>query len=157
VQPGKLALYEREYGSRPWNEMRLLKPLFQTRAISMEADASRLQEVRNWAGQAAVDVGLSESECFQVRLAISEAVANAIKHGSSSRGDCIRIEAFEREGALVFEVRDNGTFVAPLARATATEEDESGRGLDVLGVIMDDVEMTSTGGGSVLRFAKRLG
>jgi anti-sigma regulatory factor (Ser/Thr protein kinase) len=51
-------------------------------------------------------------------------------------------------------VRDNGTFVAPMSRATT--EDESGRGLELVTLMMDEVHMTSTGEGSLLRFTKRL-
>jgi anti-sigma regulatory factor (Ser/Thr protein kinase) len=85
---------------------------------------------------------------------VSEAVANAIQHGSTLHSDRIRIEAFRSSGQLVFEVQDTGTFVAPTAHSS--HDDESGRGLEVLSMIMDDVEMTSRDGGSVLRFAKRL-
>jgi anti-sigma regulatory factor (Ser/Thr protein kinase) len=123
--------------------------------MSMEADPGCLQEARDWAFQVAAAAGLSEPECFQVKLAMSEAVSNAIKHGSRTRSDCIRIEAFERDGVLVFDVRDEGTsFVAPLSRAT--DQDESGRGLEVLDLMMDEVYVRSGAQGSVLRFAKRL-
>jgi anti-sigma regulatory factor (Ser/Thr protein kinase) len=134
--------------------MRLLKPLFETRVMTMEAHPQRLQEARDWAQQAAADAGLDEPDCFQVRLAMSEAVANAIQHGSSEQSDCIRIQASQRNGSLVFEISDTGRFVAPVAHST--HEDESGRGLEVLAMIMDEVQMTSAGDGSVLRFAKRL-
>jgi anti-sigma regulatory factor (Ser/Thr protein kinase) len=113
-----------------------------------------LAEAREWAERAASEAGLDATDCYQVKLAISEAVANAIQHGSQSTGDSIRISAFESEGLLVFEVRDNGTFVVPMSRATT--EDESGRGLELVTLMMDEVHMTSTGEGSLLRFAKRL-
>jgi anti-sigma regulatory factor (Ser/Thr protein kinase) len=134
--------------------MRVLSRLFESRAISLEADPQRLGEAREWARDVAQQAGLDEPDCFQVRLAMSEAVANAIQHGSRDSRDRIEIEAFQRDGLLVFEVTDTGTFVAPTRRST--HEDESGRGLDVLSMIMDDVEMTSRNGGSVLRFAKKL-
>jgi anti-sigma regulatory factor (Ser/Thr protein kinase) len=135
--------------------MRLLEPMFHGRAMTMEAHPRRLQDAREWAKDVAADAGLAEPECFQVRLAMSEAVANAIKHGSTEESDCIRIEAFERNGSLVFEILDSGDGIAaPVGRAS--EEDESGRGLEVLEMIMDDVELVSSHGGSVLRFAKRL-
>lgn len=122
--------------------------------MTFEADPQRLGEAREWARDVAEQAGLDEPDCFQVRLAMSEAVANAIQHGSQTASDCIRVEAFREEGLLVFEVSDTGTFVAPTTHST--DDDESGRGLEVLSMIMDDVGMSSRNGGSVLRFAKRL-
>ena len=122
--------------------------------MTIDAKPERLAEAREWAERAAEEAGLDEPDCYQVKLAISEAVANAIKHGSPSAGDCIRIAAFESDGSLVFEVRDKGTFVAPMSRATT--EDESGRGLELVTLMMDEVHISSTGEGSLLRLAKRL-
>jgi anti-sigma regulatory factor (Ser/Thr protein kinase) len=134
--------------------MRLLDTVFERRTMTIGADPERLREAREWAQRAAAEAGFGETDCYQVKLAISEAVANAIQHGSSAPDDSIRIDAFEHEGALVFEVSDNGTFEAPLARASI--DDESGRGLELLTLMMDEVHITSTGDGSLLRFSKSL-
>lgn len=122
--------------------------------MTMSADPQRLAEAREWAQLAAVDSGLDDADCYQVKLAMSEAVANAIQHGSQTHEDRIVIEAYQDDGSLVFEVCDNGTFIAPMVRAT--EEDESGRGLELVALMMDEVQMTSTGEGSRLRFSKKL-
>ncbi len=135
--------------------MRLLTPVFEEQAMTIDAKPERLGEAREWAQRAASEAGLGEADCFQVKLAVSEAVANAIQHGSQSTGDSIRISAFESDGSLIFEVRDSGTFVAPMSRATT--EDESGRGLELVTLMMDEVHITSTGEGSLLRLSKKLG
>lgn len=122
--------------------------------MTIDAKPERLAEAREWAQRAAAEAGLGEADCYQVKLAISEAVANAIKHGSQSAGDRIRIGAFESDGSLVFEVQDSGTFVEPMSRATI--EDESGRGLELVALMMDEVHISSTGEGSLMRFSKRL-
>lgn len=134
--------------------MRLLSSMFENQSMSIEADPERLSEARDWGHRAAELAGLGEADCYQVRLALSEAVANAIQHGSQGNGDSILLSAFEADGALVFEVRDGGTFVAPLGRATL--DDESGRGLELLTLMMDEVHIRSTGDGSLLRFSKKL-
>jgi anti-sigma regulatory factor (Ser/Thr protein kinase) len=127
---------------------------FKDKAMTIDANPERLGEARDWAYRAASQAGLDDADCYQVKLAVSEAVANAIQHGSRSRGDQIGIAAFQDDGLLVFEVRDRGTFVAPLSRATI--DDESGRGLELLSLMMDEVHITSTDDGSLLRFAKKL-
>ncbi len=136
--------------------MSLLMPQFEHRAKKIPADLVLLSEVREWAEGAARDAGLRDGDCYQVKLALSEAVANAIQHGSSAPTDLIGITAFEEDESLVFEVRDTGEFLPPLASADG--EDERGRGLQLLALMMDEVRITSAAeGGSLLRFAKRLG
>jgi anti-sigma regulatory factor (Ser/Thr protein kinase) len=128
--------------------------VFEEQSLTIDADPERLGEAREWAHQAAARAGLDETDCYQVKLAVSEVVANAIQHGSANSGDRIGIAAFEADGSLIFEVRDNGTFVAPLSRATI--DDESGRGLELVTLMMDEVHISSTGEGSLLRFSKAL-
>ncbi|NLT05475.1 MAG: ATP-binding protein [Solirubrobacterales bacterium] len=127
------------------------------RSLTIGADPDRLAEAREWAAGIAAGCGLAAGDCFMVKLALSEAVTNAIQHGSdgaATDGKAVEIAAFEDGGALVFEIRDNGTFVAPEVRATA--ESESGRGLELLTLTMDEVHIDASPGGTVVRFAKRL-
>lgn len=136
--------------------MRLLSPLFDVRAMTIDADPGQLQQARDWAMDVAVDARLPEPVCHQVKLAMSEAVANAIKYGSRDANDSIRIEAFRKNGSLVFEVRDSGGFAMAPPSAGAGFDDEGGRGLELLAVVMDEVRLTTVEGGTRLRFAKRL-
>lgn len=140
--------------ARPRPGTVLASLVFEEQSMTIDADPERLCEARDWAYRAASQAGLDDAGCHQVKLAVSEAVANAIQHGSQDPRDQIGIAAFEADGALVFEVRDSGTFVAPLSRASI--DDESGRGLELLTLMMDEVHISSTGAGSLLRFAKRL-
>lgn len=128
--------------------------VFEEHSLTIDADPERLGEARDWAHRAASDAGLDESGCYEVKLAVSEVVANAIQHGSPGRGDQIGIAAFEAGGSLVFEVRDHGSFVAPHERATI--DDESGRGLELVSLMMDEVHISSTGDGSLMRLSKAL-
>ena len=128
--------------------------MFAERDLSIDADLRWLREAREWAERAAREFGLGPDECYQVKLAMSEAVANAIQHGSRTPEDIVHISARERDGALVFEVRDTGTYVEP--RSVPAEMSERGRGLTLVGLVMDEVELQPGDDGSVLRFAKRL-
>jgi len=130
-------------------------PLAESRAITIGADPVRLAEARDWAARVAAESGLEPGDCFMVKLALSEAVTNAIQHGSEAgAGDAVEIAAFEEGGALVFEIRDRGTFVASEMRTSS--ESESGRGLELLTLTMDEVHIDASPGGTVVRFAKRL-
>lgn len=115
-----------------------------------------LKDARDWAGGAAADFGMDRDGAFQVRLAMSEAVTNAIVHGSRSGRDSIGLQAREESGALVFEVRDSGADAAPRRpNPEPAALAEGGRGLELVGMVMDEVDLRRGSEGSVLRFVKR--
>ena len=126
---------------------------FEPREHSMQADLGLLKGARDFAEQAAADFGFDGSACYDVKLAMSEAVTNAIRHGSSSPNDPIRILAVAEGPRLVFEVLDTGRFVPRVTRRG--ELSESGRGLEFMRVLMDEVDLRLRDGGTLMRFAKR--
>jgi anti-sigma regulatory factor (Ser/Thr protein kinase) len=121
--------------------------------LEIPAELDRLRETREWANQIALGLGLSEDDCFQIKLAMSEAVTNAIIHGSDKQTDVVRIVACLGAEALVFEVTDPGRLDTgdPVERL-----DEGGRGLELVSMVMDEVQLVRREGGGSLRFSKRL-
>jgi anti-sigma regulatory factor (Ser/Thr protein kinase) len=126
---------------------------FTPRQHSINADLSRLKEARDFAERAGVDFGLKGQSLYMVKLAMSEAVTNAIQHGSSQSSDPIRLAVLEEAGALVFEVEDTGHFVPRVPRRGVVPE--RGRGLDFMRQLMDEVDVRPRREGTLLRFAKR--
>jgi anti-sigma regulatory factor (Ser/Thr protein kinase) len=126
---------------------------FQPREHSIPADLGLLKEARDFAERAAADFGLDGSACYDVKLAMSEAVTNAIQHGSASTADPIRIAAMAEGHALVFEVHDTGRF-RPRVMRGGGELSESGRGLEFMRVLMDEVDLRPGDAGTLMRFAK---
>jgi anti-sigma regulatory factor (Ser/Thr protein kinase) len=124
------------------------------REHSISADLGRLREAREFGARAAADFGLDEDACYEVKLALSEAVTNAIQHGSSSPDASIRICAMGEPGALVLEVIDTGRFVPRVTRRG--EIPESGRGLEFMRLMMDEVDLQPGSDGTRLRLVKRL-
>jgi anti-sigma regulatory factor (Ser/Thr protein kinase) len=126
---------------------------FEPRRHSITADLSRLKEARDFAERAGQDFGLAGETLYMVKLAMSEAVTNAIQHGSSAPSDPIRLTVLEEGGALVFEVEDTGNFVPRVRRRG--EVPERGRGLEFMRQLMDDVDVRPRAQGTLLRFVKR--
>ena len=126
--------------------------VFTPREHSISADVARLKEARDFGDRCAAEFGLPEDERYQVKLAISEAVTNAIQHGSSSPSDPIRIVVAEESNALVFEVIDTGRFRPRVRRGPLPE---SGRGLEFMRLLMDEVDLRPSLDGTLLRFCKR--
>ena len=127
---------------------------FKPREHSISADLRLLKEARDFAERAAADFGFDAPACYDVKLAMSEAVTNAIQHGSSSPSDPIKIGIAAEGGALVFEVLDTGRFRPRVMRRG--ELSESGRGLEFMRVLMDEVDLRAGDDGTLMRFAKRL-
>jgi anti-sigma regulatory factor (Ser/Thr protein kinase) len=126
---------------------------FEPREHSILAELDRVKEARDLAERAAAEFGFDEDGRYQVKLALSEAVTNAIQHGSSSTSDRIRILISEQAGALVFEVVDTGRFVPRVTRRG--EMPESGRGLEFMRLMMDEVDLRPMSDGTLLRLSKR--
>lgn len=129
---------------------RTLAPDSERRELELYADLSMLRQARDWAAGVARDLGLPEDDHFLVKLAMSEAVTNAIIHGSRSERDVVRLAWRVEEGMLVFEVVDPGTGAERAERLA-----EGGRGLELVRLVMDEVELRREEHGTVLRFAKR--
>ena len=124
------------------------------REYSISPDLGRLKEARDFAERAAAEFGLSEDACYEVKLALSEAVSNAIQHGSRSDDAPIRIFVSGEAGALVIEVIDTGRFVPRVTRHG--DMPESGRGLEFMRLMMDEVDLQPGSEGTRLRLVKRL-
>jgi anti-sigma regulatory factor (Ser/Thr protein kinase) len=121
---------------------------------SIRADLALLKEARDFAERVAREHGLPADSCYQVKLALSEAVTNAIQHGSTSPDDPVRIFISEESGSLVFEVVDTGRFVPRVRRRG--DMPESGRGLEFMRLMMDSVELYPGDDGTRLRLVKSL-
>jgi len=126
---------------------------FEAREHSIRADLGCLKEARDFAEDAAAEFGFDSEGRYQVKLALSEAITNAIQHGSGSSDDRVRIVVLEESGALVFEVIDSGRFRPRVMRRG--ELPESGRGLEFIRLLMDDVDLRPGSEGTLLRLTKR--
>jgi anti-sigma regulatory factor (Ser/Thr protein kinase) len=126
---------------------------FESRRHTISADVTRLKEARDFADRAAADFGFGEHERYAFKLAMSEGVTNAIRHGSSSSDDPIRLAVFHEGDVLVFEVLDTGRFIPRVPRRGRLPE--RGRGLEFVRQVMDEVDLRPGEEGTLLRFSKR--
>jgi anti-sigma regulatory factor (Ser/Thr protein kinase) len=122
--------------------------------LELTAELSRLPEARNWADAAAQAFGFDEMVRYQIKMAVSEGVANAVEHGSSSSTDEIKLRAVSEGNSLAFYIRDTGKFIPRMERRG--DLPERGRGLAFLGQLMDEVDIKPSESGTELRFCKRL-
>jgi anti-sigma regulatory factor (Ser/Thr protein kinase) len=123
--------------------------------ITLPAVPERIREAREFADAAAAAFGFDEDARYEIRLAASEAVTNAIQHGSHSPDDTIKFSVIEDDRVLHFNVADPGSFVPMLA--TDEPLPERGRGLSFLAHLMDEVCIRHGEPGTIVQFSKRLG
>jgi serine/threonine-protein kinase RsbW len=92
---------------------------------------------------------LPEDERFELKLAATEALTNALR-GSS--GDPVRIRIVPHPEAIEVEVVDRGGVFDP---AQGTDR-EGGRGIPLMLALVDEVEFASTASGTRVRVRKRV-
>jgi anti-sigma regulatory factor (Ser/Thr protein kinase) len=122
--------------------------------LKLPAELSRLPDARTWADAAAEAFGFDEMVRYQIKMAVSEGVANAVEHGSSGPSDEIHLRAAPEGDSLAFYIRDSGRFIPRIS--PRGEMPERGRGLAFLGQLMDEVDIKPSASGTELRFCKRL-
>lgn len=104
----------------------------------------------------------AREEADLIELAIGEACANAVEHGSP-RGDSnifiLRCFVLADSSQLVFEVEDEGCEFALTNVSLSCIPDlysEHGRGLFLINAIMDEVALQSTPRGLNIRMSKHI-
>jgi anti-sigma regulatory factor (Ser/Thr protein kinase) len=136
-------------------QMPTMMTQFDSRDLRLPADSSRLSEARQFVEEAAAEFGFEEATQHQIKLAINEAVANAMEHGSPGSGDEVELRVVFEERALAIYVSDCGSFTPRTAHREAVPE--RGRGLAFMDLLMDEVEVRPGADGTRVRMLKRLG
>ena len=111
-------------------------------------------EARAIVRAAASELRLDKSTTWDLMLATTEAVANAVEHGRpcDPRGIYLGLET--RDGTLGIEVRDCGCF--PPEPRTRKPDEQGGRGMPIIAKIMDKLEVAPSRNTTRVRFEKRL-
>lgn len=105
-------------------------------SIQVQADTSQLSTVRQFVEDTASKVIRDPERVFDLKVAVSEACANAIEHACSV-SEVIDVSAELNSSRLTFVVADQGCFRTPaLPRST---HQSRGLGLPLMVSLMDDV------------------
>jgi len=119
--------------------------------LKVRAETARLAEVRDFVARVATEATLGPERVFDLKVAASEAFANAVEHACSPAEDlevCVSV-SFDR---LVVEITDDGCFRPPtLPRETGQNR---GLGLPLMVSLMDEVSFArAPSGGTTVRLA----
>ena len=139
------------------------RPLaIQMRTTIFPARYKYLNEMREFAGQAAKDAGMDDTEVYAVELAVDEACTNIIEHAYGlDNGGEIECTCDAEDDRLTVILRDHGK---PFDPSTVTEPDLSsgiekrppgGLGVYLMRQLMDEVRFESLGeAGNLLTMVK---
>jgi serine/threonine-protein kinase RsbW len=124
------------------------------RVIRVEAETSRLAEIRHFVEEAASDASLNLERIFDCKVAVSEACANAVEH-AGCRSVPLEVTARLRAESLTFVVTDNGPFrtLSPSRENTRNR----GLGMPLMVALMDEVSFArAPGGGTTVSLSVHL-
>ncbi|MBF0384308.1 MAG: ATP-binding protein [Candidatus Omnitrophica bacterium] len=96
------------------------------------------------------DIGLDPGAIFNIKLALYEAMVNAVKHGNKLNPDLkVKLEINIQNGNLIMQVSDEGTGFdyknIPNPLTSKNLERLSGRGIFLIEKIMDKFEFMNEG------------
>lgn len=135
----------------------------------MEASLSRVLEfripadtryiciVRRGIRSLAEDAGFTREDVSDVEVAVSEAVANSVKHGSPDPdAAAVTVKCRTQEDCLIVEVEDESEAASiPTCPELCNTDEETGRGVMMMHTLMDECENSRTDHGMRIRMAKQ--
>ena len=125
--------------------------LDEARELTIAADYSLLDEARELVHRTSRELGFEEAAIHDIRVAVTEALANAIEHGRASDG-LIHLRLTPGDGELLLEVSGGGNS----ERTPAAPDSSRGRGFALMSTLMDEVVFRRDGDDTLIRLAKRL-
>jgi serine/threonine-protein kinase RsbW len=123
-----------------------------TRETWLPANPAGARVARSVVREAAGEAGLDGESAWDLMLATTEAVTNAIKHGKAWPNDCVLLVTAPCRRGLCVQVCDLGTFDSALEPASV--EATSGRGMHIIAALVDRLELRSRQGRTLVRFEK---
>ena len=132
---------------------------------TFDAEFHNLDDIRDFVGEAAQQVGFSEKEIYSIQLAADEASTNIIEHAyAGMEGGKLEVECTITGDELKIVMRDRGKSFDPSGvpepnvKADLSKRKIGGLGMYLMRQLMDDVHYeTSSEMGNTLTMIKRKG
>lgn len=124
------------------------------RKLDMQSHRKNLSVIRQEVEDVATSCGFSDNDIYQMKVAVSEAAANAMEHGSPlGEKSRIHLTIECNGGRMMIEIADEGVFKARLP-VTDGRPSHRGRGIFLMTALMDQVSITEHQEGTVVRLVK---
>ena len=121
--------------------------------IEIESDPNNLITVEEFVNYFAKDLGLNEEQLATLLLAVTEATTNAIIHANKcDKTKLVKVDVNVQNSKLIIKVIDEGTGFDPSEIPDPTKPEnilkDSGRGMYLMRVYMDDLKYNVTPDGT---------
>jgi len=125
--------------------------------LHIPADTRYISLVRRGVRSLAESAGFAREEVADVEVAVCEAVANSVEHGSAVLdAPKVIVKCRASQQRLDIEVEDQGAAAeVPKCRFACSPSDERGRGIMMMHALMDECEGTVTEHGLRVRMTKQ--
>jgi serine/threonine-protein kinase RsbW len=131
--------------------------------LSVESSTKHLAEVRNFVASHAEEIGLSEKDISEIRLAVDEAYTNIIKHAYKNTPlKPVRIELGVESDKIWISIMDEGEsfkpeeYKAPDILKRIKNKQRGGMGVFLIQKLMDQVQYNRKGTMNEIRMVKNL-
>lgn len=121
-------------------------------SISVEANTSQLSKVRDFVANYAQNLGLSDKEIGNIRLAVDEAYTNIIKHAYKNLPKKpVNIEIGSNDSQLWISIKDEGesfdptSYSEPDLEKRIKNKQRGGMGVYLIRKLMDSVKYNRAG------------
>jgi serine/threonine-protein kinase RsbW len=122
-------------------------------SLALPREELSVPVIRRVLGDALRGLGVSADCIHDILVAASEACTNVVRHSSTREYEVTgRING----DTCVLQITDHGTGLARPAVRPVTELAESGRGLDIMSALVDDLSLNTTPEGVRVVLRKRL-
>lgn len=117
--------------------------------LEIESTPNNLITVEEFVNYFAVDLGLGEEKINGLLLSVTEATTNAIIHGNKNNSlKLVRIYVTVENSTLIIKIKDEGNGFDPSIVPDPTNPEnllkDSGRGLYLMKVYMDEISINVT-------------
>ena len=128
------------------------------REIVLRGEPASTNEGRSFVASFLDQCGVPDDEAFDVLLAVTEAIGNAVRHGSPQRDGRISIRCQLKQSDIHLEVSDDGYGFqySPEMAELPDPTSSSGRGFFLMNELMDDLEIDSSRNGTTIYMRHRL-
>jgi serine/threonine-protein kinase RsbW len=125
------------------------------RVLKVKAETAELGQVRRFVEEMATEAALDGERVFDLKVAVSEACANAMEH-SGCEAVFLEVRAKIETDRLTFIVSDSGLFRPPCPPRESVAN--RGLGLPLMVALMDEVRFArAPGGGTKVSLSVLLG
>ena len=133
----------------------------QSHVMDIQSMPSQIHVVEEALEKFGRDYGLSENDIEDFGIATTEMVNNAIRHGNGNDpSKFVHIKFYKSRNQMRVVVRDDGGGFDPEAIADPLEPEnlykESGRGIFIVRMLMDDVKFKFTDAGTEVILIKKI-